>query len=59
VNETPPSPPDGTTLADVDALSRALRDTGWILALYPTVDGIGSPKLVREGIREGSRPVSR
>ena len=50
MSETPPPAPGKPTLADVDALWRALRDTGWILALYPSVDGIGPPRLVREGI---------
>jgi hypothetical protein len=51
VNEIPP--PTGPTMAGLDALSRALRDTGWILALYPSVDGIGPPTLAREGIWGG------
>jgi hypothetical protein len=40
-------------MAELDALSRALRDTGWILALYLSVNGIGPPTLAREGIWGG------
>jgi hypothetical protein len=36
-------------LAELAALRRVLEETGWILALYPSINGIGPPALVREG----------
>jgi hypothetical protein len=51
-----PSQPTGPTLAQLDDLVQALSDTGWILALYPPADGIGPPRLAREGVWEGGQP---
>ena len=53
MSEVPTPPQDGPTMAQLEALSRALLDTGWILALYPSADGIGPPTLAREGIWGG------